>query len=245
MHRYHFFVPPENIQGQLAYIVGDEFHHCCRVLRKQTGDHIIIFDGAGHAYRSVLTQIEKNRAAVQVIEEISAITPFKRNISLGFGLVKSQALDTLITQASALGVNDLFPLKTKHAVKQNFKKERYTKKALMTVKQAGNYWLPTIHPLQELSSWLDNNDSHSIKIITLQDSATTLGDIGVKSHLNDDIIILVGPEGGWHQTEIEHAQNTGFIPVNIYPYRLRTELAVTTLISELYMLKLKETQHAQ
>ncbi len=243
MHGYHFFVSPENFKGNRAYLIGNEFYHCCHVLRKKPGDHIIIFDGVGHAYRTAINHIENNQAIVELIEPIAAARPFSFNISLGFGLIKSRALDTLITQASALGVNDLFPLKTRHGVKQNFKKERYSKKALMAAKQAGNYWLPQVHSLTDLSVWLPKVNPQTIRIIALQNTMTTLWDIWGKNKLSRDIILLVGPEGGWHKTEIEQTQKAGFIPANIFPLRLRSEVAITTLIAELYMIKLKEKQH--
>jgi 16S rRNA (uracil1498-N3)-methyltransferase len=106
--------------------------------------------------------------------------------------------------------------------------------AIESVKQSGNLYLPEICQPVKLENWLDSVASVPIKLVTEQENS-----ISIKSTLNrytgdKKVALIIGPEGGLHSEEIEYAVAKGFIPVNIHPNRLRTELAAIVAVTNVF-----------
>ncbi len=234
MHRYFFYISPDKIHDNTAILKGDEFRHCIYVLRKKTGDEISLFNGRGEVLTAVIDQIAKKYCECRIISTEKIKKPISTDIILAFGLIKNKALDLLIREASALGVNQFVPLLTQHSVKQGFNSDRMQKIAIESLKQSGGFYLPEIHKPVELPDWLDMAADVPVKLVAEQDHSISLQTALSKNIDHKTVAILIGPEGGLHSDEIESAVAKGFTPVSIHPYRLRTELAAIVAIAGIY-----------
>ncbi|HMA62080.1 MAG TPA: RsmE family RNA methyltransferase [bacterium] len=234
MHEYNFFVPPHDIEDDFVFIKGDEYRHCCRVLRKSQGAIVSVFDGKGHKKEVKLLQEEDSKVRAKVIKNLSQERKVKPSISIGVGIVRNKAMKLIIDRITSLGVDKFTPLEMQNCIKYKFRRDKFMKKSIQAAKQSGTAYLPSIDNNHEIQEWLENQKRKELKLIASQEGSQTLSHIYEEHPDVEDVAILVGPEGGFHDREIEMARSLGFIPINIFPFRLRTEVAVTNLISGLY-----------
>ncbi len=239
MHDFQFYIPPEKINDNLVTINGEEYRHCCRVLRKNRGDIIKVFDGYGFHYGVRILNIYENYAEGKIIKSYPKEKSIFPELFLGVGTVKNSTLDTIVNQVSSLGVAHFYSLLTRHSVKRGFKKERFKKIAIKSVKQCGSAYLPEIHDQINFDDWLDFTHNIKLKLIAEKDNSMPLLKVVNRVENIGEIAVMVGPEGGFSSNEIKTAEANGFIPVNISERRLRTELAVVVMLANIYPLDLR------
>jgi len=233
MHHYYFYVAPDQINGDEAMLRGDDFRHCIQVLRKKSGDGVSLIDGNGNVIDAVIQEVARDNCICRIISCEIQPKALKMNLYLGFGLVKTKALEAIIRDATALGVAGIAPLRTKHSVKQNVNLDRIRKIAVESIKQSGNYHLPEIREPQPLAEWLDGIAPDTLKILGEQESKNSLNEVTANSKPVQAVAVLIGPEGGLHDDEIKLALDAGFTTVNLNPYRLRTELAAVAAVASI------------
>ncbi len=236
MHQYYFYVSPDQIINSNAILTGDEFHHCTQVLRKKPGDQITLINGTGDEFTAELQSISRDQCSCHILSFAKKNRLVSTDICLAFGLVKNKALEQIIRSVTAMGVSRILPLQMEHSVKEGLNIERLYKIAIESIKQSGNYYLPKIEPLQNFKDFIKSENPASLNFIAEQDVTGTMHDFIRKVANIDSIILLIGPEGGFHYDEFKMAEDAGFKPVNIHPYRLRTELAAIVAVANIQAL---------
>ncbi|MFA4838505.1 MAG: RsmE family RNA methyltransferase [Candidatus Neomarinimicrobiota bacterium] len=234
MHDFQFYVQPDEVHDRRAVLRGEERDHCCRVLRKRVGDVILLFDGNGNQYEAEISAINKDTVECLVHQQRPKQRRIFPEIHLGICVVKNAAFDEVLTTALALGVHTIYPLTTQHSVKQHVNPERMRKIVLNSVKQSGCAYLPTVSDLSGLANWLISMKNIEIKLVAEKDNSHSLASLVPKPREIDRIAALIDPEGGLSGDEIDLCRAAGFSAVNLFPYRLRTELATAVMISQLY-----------
>ncbi|PIS30770.1 MAG: hypothetical protein COT43_00930 [Candidatus Marinimicrobia bacterium CG08_land_8_20_14_0_20_45_22] len=234
MHDFQFYVQPDEVHDRHAILRGEERDHCCRVLRKRVGDVILLFDGNGNQYEAEISLINKDTIECLVHQQRPKLRRILPEIHLGICLVKNAALDELLTTVSALGVRAIHPLMTQHSVKQNVNPGRMRKIVLNSVKQSGCGYLPEVGGLIRLADWFNIVKDYEVKLVAEKDDSLSLPALVPQPHETDRIAALIGPEGGLSGEKLDLCRAARFSAVNLFPYRLRTELATTVMISQLY-----------
>lgn len=235
MHAYQFYVSPEKIIKDSILLEDDEFVHCCRVLRKQVGDSIRLIDGRGYLYKAVIRKIADHHCECAVQSRKLIESPLGLQITLGVGLVKQPALGLLVRQAVSLGMRTFIPLKTENAVKQGFNRERYRKIAIESLKQSGGVFLPEIREPLNLVNWYSLMVNSHIRLIA-HPGGREMSSVMTSSGAGVSVALMIGPEGGFTERELQEAYQQDFIPVKLHPHRLRTELAVTVSLAQVLAL---------
>jgi len=238
MHDFQFYIPPEKINDNFVTINGEEYRHCFRVLRKNSGDIIKVFDGYGFRYDIRILNIYENYAEGKIVKSYPKEKNISPEIILGVGIVKNSALDTIVSQMSSLGVAHFYPLLTRHSIKRGFKRERFEKIAIESVKQCGSAYLPEIYNQINFDEWLYVTHNTELKLIAEKDNSMPLLVVNGVENIGE-IAVMVGSEGGFSSNEVKTAEANGFIPVNISERRLRTELAVVVMLANIYIRKFK------
>lgn len=243
MHTYRFFVPPDLIQGDQVKLIGDEYHHCCHTLRFRPGDEFEVCDGCGNLYRVTLTQATKKDALGTVVAQLSTPPEDLRPITLGLGITRGQAFETIVAQATALGVTRLVPLRTRQSVAGRFNGERYRKVAIAAMKQAGRTRLPAILPASELTDFLQTVKDHDLKLVGEQQARQNWWSLMNKNQSYSSAAAVVGPEAGLTTDELKLLEANGFYIVSLAKFRLRSELAAAVLLSFINLLFDKEVEN--
>ncbi|MFH1213328.1 MAG: RsmE family RNA methyltransferase [Candidatus Neomarinimicrobiota bacterium] len=237
MHTYQFYIPSERIIDGQFFLEGDEFRHCCRVLRKNAGEKIDIFNGYGRRWSAQIDSIDRNQAKCRILDEYPPQPRLQPEIILGVGLLKSNLIDEIVVNATALGVTDVVPLLSVHAVKNKINRARLQKLTVTALKQSGLAWISRIHECLSLAEWFDLVRPVPLKMIAEQFDSLALNRVASLASASQ-VAVMIGPEGGFSESEMEQARQVGFTAVNIFPYRLRTELAATVAIAGIRSLTL-------
>ncbi len=201
--------------------------HVVQVLRLKSGHPLVLFNGQGGEFEAQLVQVTKREALVQVGAFHSIQRESRLDTHLGLGISKGERMDFGLQKAVELGVTDITPLFTEHCVVQLADKRMAKKHAhwqaviISACEQAGRNTIPTLHSAKSFYQWLDTVAA-TTKLILDPEAGTTLSEIQVPK---PEVVLTIGPEGGFSQNEIEQARATGFQGVTLGPRILRTESA--------------------
>lgn len=209
-------------------------HHLSRVLRAASGDPVILFNGYGGEYRAELV-IAGKKVSANIVEHIDVDRESHLHITLLQGISKGERMDFAIQKAVELGVNRIVPVICERTV-VNLKQERGNKKLqhwqgimVNACEQSGRTQLPLLDAPIKLDQ-LVSLDLSGLKL-TLDPRST----IHIREIENNDtrIHLLIGPEGGLSNAEVEQTLGMGFVGVNLGPRILRTETAALATIAAL------------
>ena len=105
-----FYIDPESWDESNLRLEGDEFHHCVNVLRLQSGDPVVIFDGLGMEIQTSIKDISKKVAYLDLNNQERIISPTRKTkIALAQAIPKGKNMDLIIEKGTELGVNHIYP----------------------------------------------------------------------------------------------------------------------------------------
>lgn len=229
-----------------AEVLLDDFgaNHVSKVLRLKVGDQIQLFDGLGHEYLSVLTQVGK-KTSVRLESKLERNVESPIEVELLQVISRGDRMDFTIQKAVELGISKIIPLTSERcgvkldAERAAKKIESYQKIAIAACEQCGRNVVPQVTMLQSLSSFIKEHASNcQINQSDLSTDQDGFLNITLDPRANYKLSelpktgkyrILIGPEGGFTQDEVELAKNNGFVGVTLGPRILRTE--TTALVS--------------
>ena len=211
-------------------------HHLGRVLRLKNNNQIILFNGQGGEYLASLS-LQGKKLFAEIIQFIDTCTESPLQITLLQGISKGDRMDFAIQKAVELGVSHIVPLICQRTV-VNLKQERMEKKLnhwqgiiINACEQSGRTSIPELLPAVKLIDYLRLASSTDEVKLTLDPRSST--GIHQLNNSNDRFSLLIGPEGGLSQEEIELAHQHGFTGIQMGPRVLRTETAALAAISVL------------
>ncbi len=230
MNRFYIDTPLNlNQSFELSEAV---FHHWVRVLRATQGEEAIVFNGQGGEYTVQLSDIQK-KTAFALVKNFNAdnrTLPFQ--VTIGQVMSKGDRMDYAIQKSVELGVHAI-QLLTSERCEMRLKYERDQKKidhwqgiAIAACEQCGMNIVPKILPPLTLSDWVTQCQAELKLVMALSQDKLAL-----PCPLPPSIAVLVGPEGGLSQNEIEFAQQHGFSSWTIGDRILRTETAPVVALS--------------
>ena len=212
------------------------------VRRARTGDRIGVLDGKGTAGEAEVVAPHKSRTTIRILSRL-AVAPFVPRRILIQALVREQQMDWLIQKAVELGVHDIWPLQTDHAVVQirpgdaGRKAARWQAIALSACKQSGNPWLPRILPARTLPEILADlaGVPGAACFGALQADAVPLPELfgRLRNENCPQVAMFIGPEGDFSPAEVEAMLSAGVQPVTFGPIVLRVETAALFILSAL------------
>ena len=228
-----FFVDCELVVGGVLTLPDDVAHHWGKVLRARVGDNAVLFNGRGGEYAATLTHIDKKSAQVTIDDHnpSNKDAPFK--LTLGQVMSRGERMDYAIQKAIEMGVHQIQLLTSEHC-QEHLKYERDKKKlthwqavAIAACEQCGLNIVPQNLPPIDVRDWVAECTS-ALKLIMAVSNGNYL-----PTNLPQDIALLVGPEGGLSQDEINLAISHGFHAWTIGERVLRTETTPVVALSAL------------
>ncbi|MBB5032691.1 16S rRNA (uracil(1498)-N(3))-methyltransferase [Prosthecobacter vanneervenii] len=209
-------------------LTGDEAQHCGRVMRKQPGDSIEIFDGAGRVAVCEITHVSKAEVQARILSE-SAVPPFATSIHLLPALIKAEPFEWLLEKAVELGAASIQPVITERTVihldaAQTEKKlAKWRRHMIESAKQCHTPFVPELHAPVHFSKTL-KFEAECKLIPALSEHTRTLKQALSVAKPNS-VAVLIGPEGDFTPEEETQALSAGFVPVTLGPLVLRAETA--------------------
>ena len=227
-----FYIETELNTGNTVELTESVFHHWVRVLRAKEQEQAIFFNGKGGEYLVTLTQINKKNAFVSVYQFDAAdrTAPFK--VTLGQVMSKGDRMDYAIQKATELGVTTI-QLLTSERCEMRLKYDRDQKKldhwqsvAIAACEQCGMNRVPEILAPISLTDWVESDLPESRFVL-----APNKDQNNVLLNCSPDLALLIGPEGGLSEAEINIANQNNFKNWCIGDRVLRTETAPVVALS--------------
>jgi 16S rRNA (uracil1498-N3)-methyltransferase len=259
MQRRRFYASPEDIDDDRVVLSADESHHLLRVLRLNHGDEVFVFTGLGEEYRCRFVNVEQKRATLEIVEALSDEVESPLQLTLAQALVKGEKFDFIVQKATELGVSRIVPIASEHAdLKLNHEHawkriERWERISLEAVKQCGRRRRVEINQPQTLNEFLGvqrnaregvspdstqppGEDSNGRASQTAFIFFNERGGSSIRKALESfadkrAIAVLVGPEGGWSDAEIDAMSNCGWQAVTLGKRILRAETAALVAVT--------------
>ena len=206
-----------------------------RVLRMQAGQAITLFDGSGDEFSAMIDEVTKKQVIVKLLARYSSHCESPLFLELGQVISRGDKMEFTIQKSVELGVNCITPLLSERCgVKldeKRFEKKRqqWQSIAISACEQCGRNQIPDIRPVMALENWCAE-PFNGVKLNLhprAPYSLSTLPEPMTQARL------LIGPEGGLSEPEIEMTRNYQFQEMRLGPRVLRTETAALTAITAL------------
>jgi len=227
--------------GRRIALPAQAAQHVTRVLRLREGAELTVFDGAGGQYRSTLQMSARGEATVEIHEhsELERESPLR--ITLLQGVARGERMDWIVQKSTELGVTAIWPVATARSVVQldadrsDKRLQHWEAVAASACEQSGRNTLPQIAGPRDFAAAMREAASIPCRLLLEPRGGEAL-QTALGATPPAGIALLVGPEGGLDETEVELAHQAGFRPVRLGPRVLRTETAGPAALAALQCL---------
>jgi 16S rRNA (uracil1498-N3)-methyltransferase len=196
----------------------------------------MLLDGRGMEYIVRIAAMERSGIDTEIVERRKRELPAVR-ITLGQGLPKSDKMDLIVQKATELGVSSLAPLITERTIvkvkDEEKRNERWRKIAREAAMQSDRPDIPKVERIRPFGEYISTLDPGPLPLLLFPWEE---GTVPIKRVLRQtpgaqNIVVLIGPEGGFSQAEADAAKGKGFHLVSLGPNILRTETAAVAVLS--------------
>ena len=221
----NLFYHPNCKSGDTEVRFGkEESRHMTKVLRNKVGDTVHITNGNGFIFTTELLEVGQKISRAKVLEEVKD-EPLPYQLHMAVAPTKNNdRFEWFLEKATEIGITSITPIICEHSERKVIKPERLERIIESAMKQSLKAYKPILNPMMTLSAYLKSASTEGLKCIAHCAQAEK---VPFKSRIPDakHIIILIGPEGDFSETEIKLAQESGFVGVSLGTSRLRTETA--------------------
>lgn len=231
-----------NVSGGTAVLEEDEFRHCCKVLRKRTGDTVNVIDGSGSLYVCRLEDVSSSKAFLRVTEEIKDFGSHPYRLVAAVAPTKNMdRYEWFLEKSAEMGLDECVPVVCRYSERKVVKTERLEKVALSAAKQSLKGQVTRIAGPVAFADFMKNGPLPSGRgfvcycgeeypKVQFADVLMGLSD----SEIDEGITVLIGPEGDFDPSEVKAAVDAGFVPIALGNSRLRTETAAVFAVAAVY-----------
>ena len=230
-----FFISPEQVIDQHIAISNEDVRHIAAVLRMKIGDELLLCDGQGAEYLVTIDRINKTEVRTGIVSRSKRDIRLPR-ITLGQGLPKSDKMDWIVQKATELGATDIVPLVTERTivkVKDEEKRvSRWQKIGREAAMQSNRPDIPKVRAIQRFDNYLQTLAPvpGTLLLFPWEEGTEPIKHVLRQSPGMQNIIVLIGPEGGFSPAEAGMAKDRGFHAVSLGPNILRTETAAIAVL---------------
>lgn len=221
----------EAIRNSARVILEDsEAHHVLNVLRMKPGDRLVLFDGQGASAEAQLTRVTRRDAECEIVESRPAEIRTS-SLRVAASPPKADRLRWMVEKLTEIGVEEYIPLRTERTVVTpgETKMEKLRATVIAACKQCHRPSLMNVREMCRMETLLQQHAGPFL----LAHPGMAADWQTLSAELPDDAILLIGPEGGFTETEVELAVTRGARFVSWPGTILRTETAAIAFASAL------------
>ena len=201
----------------------EESKHIIKVLRKKESDILFVTNGLGFLFKTEIKLASDTKCTVSILS-FEEQEKSKYHLHLAVAPTKmNERYEWFLEKVTEIGIQEITPIICENSERKIIKLDRFQKIIESAMKQSLHYYMPKLNePIlykdfikkefngSKLIAHCEENDKKSLKSV-------------LKS--NEDITLLIGPEGDFSQKEIQLALTNNYIAVSLGNTRLRTETA--------------------
>lgn len=222
-----FYFEPHNRHNNEIILTEDEFLHAVTVLRIRVGEEVVAFCGDGFDYYCKVKNIAKKELTLEISKTSKNLAEPSVNLTVFQALVKGEKLKLIVQKLTELGVANFITFYSKFCdVKSNTNKlEKLDKVAISASKQCGRSVVTkcnqTVFALKDLP--LENFDAVLLAYENADDKNLVCETQRLAKHNVKNVALIVGPEGGFSDDEVEFLESKNVITVSLGKRILRAE----------------------
>lgn len=239
-----YFIPVKNWTEDHVIIEGDDAHHISRVMRLDEDDQIICNHPDGYAALCIITNLNPSRVEASIENILEENKELPVSVTIAQGLPKGDKFEFVLQKGTELGANAFIPFQAERSVvqwndKKYAKKQQRFKKIIKEAsEQSHRTTQPTIETLTSLKKLLNLSKQYDKKIFPYEEEAkgsehTHLGTVFNELNTGENLLVCIGPEGGFSEKEVQLLKENDFHPVRIGPRILRTETAALYVLASI------------
>jgi 16S rRNA (uracil1498-N3)-methyltransferase len=205
-------------------------HYLCKVMRMKSGDTVMCFDGKGCAFTAVLAAANPKKSTLQVTT-IEPVRPARPGMHMALSMLKGQAMDRALQLATELGATGLSLIRAKRSNvhldehRQDHKMAHWRNVIAGACEQSGHLYLPVLDQPIALDVWLAGRAAETVIVFDLN------GEPLPASLPVGDYSLLIGPEGGWDDSERDLFSRLALATYNLGAQTLRAETTPAVAIT--------------
>jgi len=234
----YYFTERNNIFENTKELIftGKGYKHLIKVLRKKRGDRIEVTDGELSVYKCEIKSIDKDKIVCTIIGKEFDVNESKRNVTIFISHLKNMnRFEMAIEKAVEIGVKNIYPVITEHTVNKkcisSIRLNRLKSIIISAMEQSQRCYLPIIHSSLSFDE-LIKTSNHAKQKIVMYESADSKNKLSMNKK-EDDIALLIGPEGGFSMNEIEVLKKNNWQVRSLGSRKLRAETAAIVSLYEL------------
>ena len=242
-----FFVNEEQVKEEKIKIIGNDVNHIKNVLRKKQSDILTICNTSNKKdYLCEILKVDEDQIECKIKEEVQNNAESNVHVTIMQGLPKADKMELIIQKSVELGVYDITPIEMKRCVvklndKDKQKKiNRWQKISEVAAKQSGRSIIPHINSVINIKNICNLLKEYDIVLVAYEkENITTIKEELKKLKevydINNEIkiAVIIGPEGGLDEEEIEILQKNGAKTITLGNRILRTETASLNILSNI------------
>lgn len=218
-------------KNQLIELSPEQSHYLCNVMRQKAGEELSLFNGVDGQWSGEIISISKKNCSVQLKIQTKP-QKSEPDIWLCFAPVKNSPINNLVQKATELGVSKLIPVYTQRTVISRVNTDRLNLIAIEAAEQSHRLNLPEIAEPVKLANLLNNWPEDRGLIVCDESGGGISFASALKSPKYDKYAILIGPEGGFSQSEFELMKKKPYIVgVSMGPRILRADTAAIVALA--------------
>ncbi|NME69840.1 16S rRNA (uracil(1498)-N(3))-methyltransferase [Flammeovirga aprica] len=230
---YHKDINPDQNEVTLT---SEDSKHIVRVLRMQNSEQLHLMDGRGNRYTCTIIDAHQKKCKVKV-DGVETLPPTASHIHIGIAPTKNMdRIEFFLEKAIEIGVGKITFFYSKHSERKQLKLDRLERIAVSAMKQSRKFWTPELTIASSFKETLAIEADQKFIAYVPTDATENLFQ---KIEKDQNILVLVGPEGGFSEEEAELAKENSFEWVSLGKERLRTETAGIVTAQILNMVDLK------
>ncbi|WP_035218026.1 RsmE family RNA methyltransferase [Desulfatibacillum aliphaticivorans] len=226
-----FYIEPEQITGDRAFITGQDAKHAKKVLRLAKGDPVVLLDNSGLEYMGVILSAGARDMEVEIQDRRLGATESPLKIDLAMAMIKTSKMDKLLKGVTELGMHGWRPFYASRSVPKvkdpEDRRDRWKKIAAEAVKQCERVRLPEVHAPVSFEELCAISAEYDLGVVFWEKSRTPFQQV-LQSRLDSppkSVLVVIGPEGGFEDHETARLEESGMVHAGLGPRILRAETA--------------------
>ncbi len=217
-----FYLPTAQI-GTISF-PEEESKHIVKVLRMKEGDCFCVTDGNGSLFDAELIDAHPKRAMANLSNQRQGYDVRDFKVSIAIAPTKlNERTEWFLEKATEIGIDEVKLFASYHSERRVANVDRFKKIFVSAMKQSVKSKMPVVEDMVSFDKLVKQNFEGQKFIAWIDDDVTDqLCDLYKK---NENVLVLIGPEGDFSKEEVELAKENGFVPVSLGKARLRTETA--------------------
>jgi 16S rRNA (uracil1498-N3)-methyltransferase len=218
-----FYNPTINETTEHFTFDREESKHIIKVLRKKDGDILFVTNGLGYLFKTEITLASDSKCTVQMVSfEIKAPSSFKLHLAVAPTKMNDR-YEWFLEKATEIGIQEITPIICDRSERKVINNDRFEKIILSAMKQSNELYLPKLNPAISFKEFVkQQNEGLQLIAHCEETDKKTLKSV---VQPNQNVTVLIGPEGDFSEKEIALALEQKYIPVSLGNTRLRTETA--------------------